>query len=172
MGNLAVGKTSLIRRYVFDQFSDRYKGTIGAKVSKKEIEVTDPQTKEPVNVQFLIWDITGHQSLRRLLQQAYFSGAQGIIGVCDTTREETLSDLEKWLENIQDFTSNISTVLLGNKCDLVDIQNISLNELKNTASGYEKSMAYLSSAKTGFNVELAFKTLGEKILEDVILSEF
>jgi small GTP-binding protein len=168
VGDAAVGKTCLIKKYVFDEFSDRYKGTIGAKVSKKEIEITDPETKEPVNVQILIWDIMGHQGFRRLLQQAYFSGAQGIIGVCDTTNERTLSGLENWMDDIQNVTKEIPSVFLGNKCDLYDSEEISINELKSFASGHEKSTAYLSSAKTGHNVDLAFGILSLKIIENML----
>jgi small GTP-binding protein len=168
VGDLAVGKTCLIRRYVFDEFSDNYKVTIGTKVSKKEIEISDPETKEPVNVQLLIWDIMGHHGFRRLLNQAYFSGAQGIIGVCDTTREETLLDLENWMDDVQSVTSVVPTVLLGNKCDLVDSEQVNLKELKNVSSGYEKSTAYLSSAKTRHNVDLAFGILSVNIIENML----
>lgn len=168
VGEPEVGKTCLIRRYVFNEYSDSYKSTIGTKVSKKEIEITDPETKEPVNVQLLIWDIMGHKGFRRLLQQAYFIGAQGIIGVCDTTKERTLTELESWVDDIEEVTSEIPSVFLGNKCDLYDFEEISINELKSFASGYEKSSAYLSSAKTGHNVDLAFGMLSVKIIENML----
>jgi small GTP-binding protein len=168
VGDLAVGKTCLVRKYVFDQFADNYKGTIGTIVSKKEIEIIDPETKGPMKVQILIWDIMGHQGFRKLLRQAYFTGAQGIIGVCDTTREETLSDLDIWLDDVHSVTGEIPTLFLGNKCDLVDTEHISLNELRGVASRYEKSGAYLSSAKTGHNVDLAFGILSVKIIESIL----
>ena len=167
VGEHAVGKTCLVRRYVFNEFSDRYISTIGAKVTKKKIAVQHPKTKESVDVDLMIWDIMGQKGFRQLLQGTYFFGAQGIVAVCDNTREYTLSDLEDWIEGIQGITEEIPTVFLGNKCDLEDLQEIGLNELKSFASGYESPGAYLSSAKTGFNIELAFKTLSGKILENV-----
>ena len=165
IGESAVGKTSLIRRFVFDQYDDNYICTIGAKVSKKEIKVKHPENGGQLEVQLMIWDIMGHQGFRKLLQQSYFYGAHGIIGVCDVTRENTLTELKGWLEAVQSVTGEVPIVCLGNKCDLEDEQQVGIDELKSFISGYEKAEHYLSSAKTGFNVELAFNTLSEKIVE-------
>lgn len=170
VGELAVGKTCLVRRYVFDEFDNKYLTTIGAKTVKKEIKIKHPKDDRLVDVHLVIWDIMGAKGFRQLLQQAYFFGAQGIIAVCDNTREKTLSDLQGWLDSVQNVTKEIPTVFLGNKCDILDEQQVGLNELKSFASGYEQAVPYLSSAKTGRNVELAFKTLGEKILEDILYS--
>jgi small GTP-binding protein len=168
VGEHAVGKTCLIRKYVFNEFSDRYICTLGAKVAKKKLAIQHPKTKEPIDVELLIWDIMGQKGFRQLLQEAYFFGAKGIIAVCDNTRENTLSGLENWIGGIQKTTEEIPTVFLGNKCDLVDMQEIGLNELKSFASGYESPGAYLSSAKTGLNVENAFNKMGRRILEDLL----
>jgi small GTP-binding protein len=168
VGEHAVGKTCLIRKYVFNEFPDGYIATLGAKVTKKEITIQHPKTKEPIKTQLMIWDIMGQKGFRRLLQEAYFFGAQGIIAVCDNTRECTLSELEGWIEGIQEVAEDIPTVFLGNKCDLVDSQEIGLNEIKSYASGYESPGAYLSSAKTGENVELAFRIVSERILKDTL----
>ena len=168
VGENAVGKTSLVKRFVFDQFSDNYLGTIGTKVKKKVINIRDPDTKEPLEVHLMVWDIMGHVGFRQLLKESYFFGANGIVGVCDNTREKTLPQLEGWVNEVQEVAKSIPLVFLGNKCDLIDEQQISLNEIESSASGYEKSIAFLSSAKTGFNVDLAFKILGEKILVDML----
>jgi small GTP-binding protein len=167
VGEYEVGKTCLIRKYVFNEFSDNYICTIGTNVTKKKIRIRDPKTKKPVFVQLLIWDIMGRKGLRQLLRQAYYLGAQGIIGVCDNTREKTLSDLDFWIDDIQTISKEIPTVLLGNKCDLEVHQEIGLSEIRNFAAGYEKSAAYLSSAKTGHNVDCAFHNISEKIISDM-----
>jgi small GTP-binding protein len=167
IGDAAVGKTSLIRRYVFDEYEDKYITTIGAKVTKKELKIKHPKNQELVDVKLFIWDIIGQKGFRKLLQDAYFIGAQGIIGVCDNTRESTLLELNSWMDAVYGVVEEVPTVFLGNKCDLEDKQQIGLNEIKSLALGYEKSASYLSSAKTGFNVELAFKTLSEKILDNM-----
>lgn len=164
IGDAAVGKTSLIRRYVFNKYDDKYITTIGAKVTKKELKIKHPKNHELVDVKLFIWDIIGQKGFRKLLQDAYFKGAHGVIGVCDNTRETTLLNLDSWLDAFYSIVEDVPAVVLGNKCDLEDIQQIGLDEIKSLALRYEKSASYLSSAKTGFNVEIAFKTLGEKIL--------
>ncbi len=168
VGEKAVGKTCLVRRLIFNEYSDSYICTIGTKVISKKITVSHPETKEPIDINLMIWDIMGQQGFRKLLQKAYFIGAQGIIAVCDNTREQTLNDLNGWIDGIQSTTEEIPTVFLGNKSDLVDLQEIGLNEIKSFAGGYESPGAYLSSAKTGLNVNLGFNLLSKKILKDML----
>ncbi len=62
IGEAAVGKTSLIRRYVEDAFDDKYISTLGAKVSKKELVLDSPSG--PLNVDMTIWDIMGEKGFR------------------------------------------------------------------------------------------------------------
>ncbi|UCF07645.1 MAG: GTP-binding protein [Thermoplasmata archaeon] len=168
VGESAVGKTSLVRRYVFNEFRDKYVTTIGAKVTKKEITIKHPDGDGTLDVSLLIWDIIGQKSFRQLLQDAYFYGANGIIGVCDNTREKTLSELHSWTDAIHNITEDIPIVFLGNKSDLEEELELGLSELKGFASEYENAVPYLSSAKTGLNVEVAFKTLSGTILENMV----
>jgi small GTP-binding protein len=167
VGEHAVGKTCLIKRYVFNEFSDSYLRTIGTRVTKKKMMVKHPDTKGEVEVHLMIWDIMGRRGIRNLMQQAYFLGTQGIVAVCDNTREDTLSDLDDWIEGDHNINREIPTVFLGNKCDLEE-QQISINEIKSFASGFESPGAYLSSAKTGFNVEMAFDKLSVEVLKGVL----
>ena len=167
VGESAVGKTSLIKRYVLNKFADKYITTIGTIVTKKEIKIKHPEKDKLLDVRLLIWDIMGQLGFRQMLQQAYFFGAQGIVGVCDITREDTLSDLEKWMDSVLSVIEEVPIAFLGNKCDLEDEQEVGLSEIKDFASAYKQTLPYLSSAKTGFNVELAFKSLSELIVEDL-----
>ena len=166
IGESCVGKTSLIKRFVFDEFDDEYICTIGTKITKKEMVIPLGELNNRKEVHLMIWDIIGHQGFRQLIQQAYFFGTHGLIAVCDTTREDTLKELEGWMDAVLDVTKVIPTVFLGNKCDLEDDMQVSPSELTDFASKYEKTNVFLSSAKTGHNVDLAFKTLGESILRD------
>ncbi|MEE9152368.1 MAG: Rab family GTPase [Thermoplasmata archaeon] len=168
IGESSVGKTSLIKRYVFNQFDDTYSITIGTNVTKKEIKVQHPLNNQMLDVYLMIWDLMGQQCFLDMLKDSYFFGARGLIAVCDITRENTLSELYKWMEVARGVTEGVPTVFLGNKCDLADEQQVDLKEIKSFASRYEKTAVYFSSVKTGFNVELAFKTLSEKILEDMV----
>lgn len=164
IGEGGIGKTSLIKRYVFDQFSDGYITTIGTKVTKKDIKVKHPVSNEDYNVTLMIWDIMGQRGFREILKEAYFYGTQGAIAVCDVTREDTLSRLDEWIETLNQITKNVPIVFMGNKCDLVDEAQLTYNDIKDFAGRYPDSTVFLSSAKTGINVNLAFKTLSETIL--------
>lgn len=166
VGEKAVGKTSLIKRYVYNEFANRYITTIGTRVTKKEMKIKHPRKDESLHVQLLIWDVIGQQGFRQLLQDAYFFGAHGIVGVCDNTREKTLSELDNWMNVVHNITQEVPAVFLGNKYDLEEEQEVGLSELKGFASGYDNTVPYLSSAKTGLNVELGFKSLSGLIIKD------
>ncbi|UCG70883.1 MAG: GTP-binding protein [Thermoplasmata archaeon] len=163
IGEGGVGKTSLIKRFVFDQFADDYLITIGTKVTKKDLMIKDPKTKEDRNVTMLIWDIMGQKGFREILRDAYFYGAQGAIAVCDVTRRDTLSDLEGWINSLYETSKSVPLVFIGNKVDLANEAELSFKDVREFALKYEDPTVFLSSAKTGVNVNLAFRTLAEKI---------
>src|SRR5512136_2366545 len=94
VGEAAVGKTSLIRRYVLDEFEDRYITTLGAKVSKKELLLDSKEKDLKIAMDMTIWDIMGEKGFRDLLKEAFFHGARGILAVCDLTRYSTLKELD------------------------------------------------------------------------------
>ncbi len=168
VGESSVGKSSLIKRFVFDEFDGGYTATLGTKISKKEISIKTPENGELLNIVLLVWDIMGQPGFRELLQEAYFYGAHGIIGVCDTTREDTLLELSSWMNSVHSVTGTIPTVFLGNKCDLEEKREVGEIEIKSFASGYKQSQTYLSSAKTGENVEHIFENLSKRIIKDFI----
>ena len=160
VGEGAVGKTCLIRRFVHDQFEDRYISTLGAKVSKKEIAIQG--NGSAVDVDMTIWDIMGEKGFRELLKEAYFHGAQGVLAVCDVTRMETLTDLEGWIAAVVKVTGNVPIEVLANKVDLKDERVVSDGDVQALAESHGAS--YLAtSAKTGENVEEAFAALAKLI---------
>jgi len=164
IGDVGVGKTSLIRRYVLDAFDDKYIATIGTKVTKKEIELPNPKTGSPERIVLLVWDIMGQPSFREVLREAYFYGAQGAIAVCDITSKESLNELRYWVKAMTSTTGEVPVVFLGNKCDLKDDMRVSVGEIEACAKKHG-TQAFLSSAKTGYNVERSFVTLVEMILK-------
>ncbi len=163
IGDVGVGKTSLIRRYVLDVFDDKYIATIGTKVTKKEIEVKDPRTGAPQKIVLLVWDIMGQPSFREVLREAYFYGAEGALAVCDVTSKESLGELRYWVKAMSATTGKIPIVFLGNKCDLREETRVPYQDLDVFAKKHD-SPALLTSAKTGYNVEQAFITLVDKLL--------
>jgi small GTP-binding protein len=159
IGDAGVGKTSLIKRYVLDVFDDRYIATIGTKVTKKIVDV-DGQVK----VMMLVWDIMGQKGFRELLREAYFFGAHGAIAVCDLTNKETLEELRYWIKALTDVAGDVPIVFAGNKVDLENDRVIKEQDLQELVSKYN-GKAYLTSAKTGQNVEAVFKTLATAMSE-------
>jgi len=119
VGEHAVGKTSLIKRYVLNEYDDRYIVTLGAKVSKKELAIS-PKGGDPVQMDMTIWDIMGSKGFRELLREAYFHGAQGILAVADITRYDTLEDLDSWVESVFRTVGEIPVTFALNKADLKD----------------------------------------------------
>ncbi len=164
IGESAVGKTSLIKRYVYDIFDESYSNTIGTHVTKKELKMKHPVNNSEIDVYLLIWDLMGQQCFLHMLRESYFFGAAGIIAVCDVTRKDTLIELTGWIEQALTVTGDIPMVILGNKSDLADQQKINLSELEVFASNYKDTISFLSSVKTGHNVEATFITLCKKML--------
>ena len=158
-GEPMVGKTSLIRRYVVDEYDDRYIATLGAKVTKKELD--SDQGKSAVTM--ILWDIWGNKNVRELLKDAYYHGAHGIIAVCDVTRPETLDELDGWAHAIRSVAGEIPVCLLANKVDLVEEQLLKEANVKAFAAAREWPF-YFASAKTGEHVEEAFGAMVETIL--------
>jgi len=165
IGEGAVGKTSLIRRYVLDQFDDRYVSTLGAKVTKKEVVVPDPRGNGKVVVDLTIWDVMGEKGFRELLKEAYFHGAQGALAVCDITRYETLPELRGWIESVENVTGRIPVLFLVNKVDLKDQVAMREKDIVALCEEYSSSHFY-TSAKTGENVDQAFYALAKAVVED------
>ena len=163
VGEAAVGKTSLIRRFVLDDFDDKYIQTLGTKVSKKELSVS--QDGEAVKVDMTIWDIMGQKGFRELLKEAYFYGAKGVIAVTDVTRKTTLDDLDDWIEGVYSVTGKIPIQYMANKWDLKDQAEIGEEELVQATKAYD-SPYFFTSAKTGEGVEAAFQNLAERIAKD------
>ncbi len=164
-GEAAVGKTSLIRRFVYDQFDEKYTVTLGAKVTKKTVKAKGPEGD--LEVDMAVWDIMGEKFLRELLREAYFYGAQGILAVCDVTRAETLVDLEDWKTAIEKVVGEVPVFVLANKVDLKDEIVIDEKGLKLFCEDWHCPYL-LTSAKTGDNVEKAFQDMAHQILEGLI----
>ena len=164
VGESAVGKTSMVRRFVLDEFDDRYVTTLGAKVSKKELQVDLPDQR-PVHVDVTVWDIMGEKGFRDLLKDAYFQGARGILAVADVTRYSTLSELDEWITSVFKVVGVIPVVYAVNKIDLKDevLLLFGEKEIQAHAKAFDAPWMY-TSAKTGENVEAAFRALGEKIV--------
>ena len=163
LGDPSVGKTSLIRKYVYDKFDDKYISTLGTKISRKRLMINYPEKALQVDLTLMIWDMMGQQEYKLIHQTAYV-GTQGAMIVCDTTRRATLENVPNWVSELYDVTGDIPLVFIGNKMDLTDNRQFELNDLKTMVEGFNAPVFY-TSAKSGINVEDAFKQLGQRLIE-------
>ena len=162
VGDRQVGKTSLIRRFVLDQFDDEYVRTIGAKISKKEILVPLSKNRR-MRVDMMIWDIIGEHNVAELYMESQFKGMQGILAVCDVTRDGTLSSIDDWTSSVFNVAGKVPTYIIANKMDLEDDFEIERMDVADYSRGVGSPFLF-TSAKTGNNVERAFFELSQRIL--------
>jgi len=155
LGEGAVGKTSLVGRYVYDSFEGDYLATIGTDIHVKMIQVEDD-----VLVKLVVWDIAGQDDFAQL-RKAYYQNTSGAFFVFDTTRPETIERIDEWIDALFSVTGPIPLVLLENKVDLETA--ISKKSIKAFVDKYEVDWIR-TSAKEDTNVEEAFTKMTIEIL--------
>lgn len=151
LGHFGVGKSSIIRKFVTNEFSSDYKVTIGVHTLKKEISINNEDS-----VSLIIWDLEGTDRID-LINEAYLLGAHCFIYVFDVTRNRTYSGLEDIINKLKTKYPSSLVKTVGNKIDLLDKTEKKLEE--NTFS----KISYLSSAKTGENIELMFQDIAKAL---------
>jgi small GTP-binding protein len=162
LGDGAVGKTSLIRRFVVDKFDDKYILTIGSKIMAKAIQIESDN--EVFYLKLQIWDILGQKGYSKL-HESSFKGADGVMMVADITRKETLESIRSyWLAEVRNIVGNVPFIILANKSDLIKRAEFDEKELGKFASRYTAPF-FFTSAKNGENVKQAFYELGSMMLE-------
>jgi small GTP-binding protein len=153
-GEGAVGKTTLINRFVTGSFSTDYKATIGVQIFSKKIFIKGQE----INLQ--IWDIAG-QTLFRNFRPRFFVNASGALLVFDLTVPASLYYLRQWINDIKQITEDIPFVLIGNKNDLINLQSISAEDITEflIKNNSDIKTYYSTSALSGENVEQSFLDL-------------
>lgn len=152
LGASAVGKTSLVRRFVEGGFSDRYLTTVGVKIDRKTVTVGGQE------VQLVLWDLNGEDRFQKL-EMRYLRGAAGYLLVVDGTRRETLERALLLHERVQVALRPVPWVLALNKHDLERDWELEEADLAETVPA--GGTIQRTSAKTGTGVEEAFRTLAE-----------
>ena len=156
IGSFAVGKTSLVRRYVESIYSDKYITTVGVKIDKKLVKVADKE------LMLMLWDIEGAET-EHDLRTSYLRGTSGYLLVADGTRQDTLYQALALQARVEDVVGPVPFLLLLNKADLTEEWVISNREMD--ALDLKKWVVIRTSAKNGLGVEEAFTALSEKLLE-------
>ncbi len=162
IGESEVGKNSLIRRFVDRQFSDEYLSTVGVQISRKTLKLQGVNPPYTLNLQLLIWSITGHPRFKAIAP-TYLQGSIGAIAVGDLTRPKTIDRLPDHIQLFLAINPNGFIIVALNKCDLIEPKQqetlIQLNQLEQVLG------IYLTSAKTGSCVDEIFLQIAYKILE-------
>ena len=155
LGESSVGKSSIINRYVENNFDYNFVSTLGVDFRKKIININGE------NIRLKIWDTAGQEKFRSI-QKQYYRNSDGILLVFDVTKFETFNVLEEWINSIKNQTSNdIIVVLVGNKIDLNN-KVICDDEIKNFAND-NKFKYFLTSAATGKNINEVFDYIVKEI---------
>jgi len=155
LGSFAVGKTSLVRRYVESIYSDAYHTTVGVKIDKKTVRVAEQE------VNLVLWDLYGEDEFQKM-RWSYVKGSSGFLLVADGTRRLTIEKALALEEGVRQAVGSLPFIFVLNKADLSSSWEIDANlETDLAAKGWDVLRA---SAKTGENVEAAFQKLTEKML--------
>lgn len=163
LGSFGVGKTSLVRRFVYNKFDEKYLSTIGVQISQKQIRLLHSRRGKEVLLRMILWDIAHIEKINDVIKN-YFRGSHGAIIVCDITRAQTFTELELFLKPYLQMNPTSKLAFVANKIDLVDVDRSNLEQLLLIEKLYKTKFIYTSN-KTGENVEELFLKLGKSIIE-------
>jgi len=153
LGHFGVGKTSLMRRFVENVFSDEYKVTLGVQIQKKEIQFS--KTK---SLSLIIWDIEGNTTVKNT-RLSYLLGTSGFVYVFDATRIDTFNELNEEITFLKEEYPKAEIKIIANKVDLVNKAS-----LKDLLDSKKIECNYYTSAKTGEMVNEMFETLAKELM--------
>ena len=147
VGDFGVGKTSLVKRFVDDSFSEDYLSTIGVSISKKKLNDST----------LMLWDIEGHTEFKPIFKQ-YLLGAKGFIVVADITRQNTVESIQRHIGLCHSIVKNAPICIALNKSDMPHtIKKDEINKLKELSEHIMQ--VFTTSAKEGESVLEIFNTL-------------
>ena len=164
-GDGAVGKTSMVHRFVENKFAKDYKSTIGTSIMKKECKFDGLDSI----VRFVLWDLAGQSQFKKV-RQSYLSNAEAGILAFDVTNPMSFQNIENWHKEILSASPNIKLILVGNKIDLEDERLVSREDGEITAENL--GIPYIeTSAKTGESINDAFRMLALQMIKKYLVAE-
>ncbi|MEH2104806.1 Rab family GTPase [Nostoc sp.] len=163
-GDFGVGKTSLIRQFVESQFSDEYLSTVGVKISRKLVSVSEKNLLSEQNLQLIIWDIEGSNKFKAVANN-YFQGSKGAVIVGDVTQAETLNHIQEHIQTFLAVNPNSYIVVALNKSDMIAAEYLEkIRQMYQFTDRPNILDTYITSAKTGNNVDKIFQALATRLI--------
>ncbi|MCY3410450.1 MAG: GTP-binding protein [Candidatus Heimdallarchaeota archaeon] len=166
LGDGRVGKTSLRRTYLGQNFSKTYSMTIGADFAAKTL------TFDSNRITANIWDLSGQHKFK-IMRETYYKGVSGAILVYDITRKETFDSLNNWINELIKNNNGemVPILIIANKVDIRDENSLPTEVgegyAKEISERYNLNVDYVeASALTGDNVEKAFELLIKNLYDD------
>jgi len=156
VGAFATGKTSLVAKFVYSIFSEKYQTTVGVKIDRKTVKVKEQE------LNLILWDLYGEDEFQKL-RTSYLRGSSGFLLVADGTRKSTLQTALELQQRVEGSIGKVPFILVLNKWDLQDEWELDAESIEAIES--KGWIVIKTSAKTGLNVEEIFYTLATKILE-------
>ena len=152
IGDMKVGKTNIVSRYIKNEFNKDSMSTIGVEFGSKELVI------EGHNVKVQIWDTAGQEKYKSITN-AYYKGAKGAFVVYDITNKNSFDNADNWLNNLRaSADKKCSIILIGNKSDLEDKREVSIEQGEEKAKNNE--IAFMeTSALSGDNIDKAFEMM-------------
>jgi small GTP-binding protein len=159
VGDNNVGKTSLIQRFGENKFPANYLATLGVDITKKTVSLS-----KDCQVAMMIWDIAGQRSIFEQHRARLYNDVNACFIVFDKTRLETFDHIDFWYNDLYNHLETpVPVVIIGNKCDLPDEEQVPSEMIKLKAS--DLNVHYIeTSAKTGVNVGEAFTNAAYKFV--------
>eukprot|EP00742_Colponemidia_sp_Colp-10_P000508 GILJ01000554.1.p1 GENE.GILJ01000554.1~~GILJ01000554.1.p1 ORF type:complete len:211 (+),score=40.40 GILJ01000554.1:138-770(+) len=156
LGDQAVGKTSIITRFMYDTFDNNYQATIGIDFLSKTMYLEDR------TVRLQLWDTAGQERFRSLIP-SYIRDSSIAVVVFDITNRASFLNTSKWIEDVRTERGNdVIIMLVGNKTDLSDRRQVSVEE--GEAKAKEAGVMFIeTSAKAGFNIKALFRKLASAL---------
>jgi Ras-related protein Rab-1A len=165
LGDIAVGKTSILSRFVDDKYTNEYRCNVGVEFKVKSLFLD-----ESTGADLQIWDTCGEERFRTVTRQ-YYRDSNGVILIFDLTNRNSFDKLESWLQDINNYGPKDTNILLiGNKTDLADERVVSFSDANNFS--IKNNLQYIEvSAKTGNNVALLFENLTKVMVRKEVESQ-
>ena len=158
LGDSAVGKTSLISKFLNQNFDENYLTTIGKDKLEKKVVMEDGN-----EIKVIIWDTAGQERFHSIATST-IKGSQGIVLTFDLTKKSTFKSLDAWLNDIKENSNEVPVVIFGNKCDLFENYEVENEEAKKFAK--EHNLQYFeTSAKQNVNVQEGFNAIAKLAYE-------